>query len=326
MSAVATPLSIHLAGASLAAKDVLSVCDLTAEEIVGVLELAAEIKADPTIGLGALSGKHVVMLFEKPSLRTRMSFEVGLSKLGAHAMYFDHQASRIGERESIKDYAKNLERWVDGLIARVYDHATLAGLGEHAAVPVLNALSDLEHPCQALADFQTLGEALGGLGGAKLAYVGDGANVCHSLMLMAASLGVDMTVVTPKGFEPKFGVIQRAGLLAAATGASLTVSHSLDAIAGHHAVYTDAWLSMGQGHQQAIRDGVFNHLQVDEDLMEVASSGLEAPAHFMHCLPAHRGEEVVDEVIDSASSLVYEQAENRMHAQMALLLKLYGAG
>ena len=189
-------------------------------------------------------------------------------------------------------------------------------------MPVINALSDVEHPCQALADLLTLKERVGSLKGAKLAYVGDGNNVCHSLMLAAAACGVDMTVVTPRGFEPKFHVIQRALRMAELSGTKLSVGHEVSAVKGHHAVYTDCWVSMGQDHQEAVRDGVFAHLQVDADLMQLASEGMTAPAAFMHCLPAHRGEEVTDDVMDSNDSLVYDQAENRMHAQNALLLAL----
>jgi ornithine carbamoyltransferase len=267
------------------------------------------------------------MLFEKPSLRTRMSFEIGLTKLGAHVIYFDHSKQKIGQRESVKDYAKNLERWTDGIIARVFSHGVLEEMSAHAQVPVVNALSDLEHPCQALADFQTLAEAFGGvdaLAGRKLAWMGDGNNVCHSLMLGAAKLGMDFTAVTPKGFEPKFAVVRKALDAAARTGATIRLTKDPAEVRSHDAVYTDTWVSMGQEHQGGIRGEAFAGFQVDAELMEAASAGLERPSLFMHCLPAHRGEEVTDEVIDSASSLVYEQAENRMWAQMGLFLELMG--
>ncbi len=302
----------------------LAIDDLTGAQILEVLDLADAVKADPKAFAGALAGLSITMLFEKPSLRTRMSFEIGLTKLGAHVVYLDHSKSKLGEREAVKDYAKNLERWTDAIVARVFKNTVLQELSENAAIPVVNALCDVEHPCQALADVLTLREAYGSLDGLKVAYVGDGNNVCHSLMLACAKLGVDFTAVTPKGFEPQFGVVKAATAAAQATGASITISRSIDDVKGHHAVYTDTWVSMGQEHQSGLRGGEFTHLQVDDEVMAIASEGLSQPAVFMHCLPAHRGEEVTDDVIDSAQSLVYEQAENRMWAQNALMLKVFG--
>lgn len=306
----------------LKSKGFLGVDDVSASELQLLLDTAEKVKQDPSWWAGALQGKSAVMLFEKPSLRTRITFEVGLAKLGAHVCYFDHKDKRIGERESIKDYGRNLERWVDLVIARVFEHKTLTGIAEHCDAPVINALSELEHPCQMLADFLTLKETFGTLKGLKIAYLGDGNNVCHSLVLAAAKLGVDMTIVTPKGFEPQFSVLGTALKSAEQTGAKILVTHDVQQIAGHHAVYTDTWLSMGQDHQNAIREGRFGHLQVDEELMALASQGLGTASKFMHCLPAHRGEEVTDEVIDSGESVVYDQAENRLHAQVALMLHL----
>ncbi|GJM18630.1 MAG: ornithine carbamoyltransferase [Phycisphaeraceae bacterium] len=306
----------------------LAIDDLTGDQIREILTLAASVKTDGCVlggaYAGALAGLSVTMLFEKPSLRTRMSFDIGLTKLGAHVVYLDHASARLGAREAVKDYAKNLERWTDAIVARVFKHAVLEELSAHAAIPVVNALSDLEHPCQTLADLQTLIERYGSLDGLKVAYVGDGNNVCHSLMLACAKLGVSFTAVTPKGFEPRFGVVKSATAAAHETGATITISRSIDDIKGHHAVYTDTWVSMGQEHQTGLRGGEFTHLQVDADIMAIASEGLEEPAAFMHCLPAHRGEEVTDDVIDSAQSLVYEQADNRMWAQNALMLKVFG--
>ncbi|MEM1331439.1 MAG: ornithine carbamoyltransferase [Planctomycetota bacterium] len=305
-------------------QDLLGMTDLMPEQVAEVLDLAAEHKKDRSQFTGSLAGKSVVMLFEKPSLRTRLSFEIGLGQLGAQVVFYDLGGKKLGERESVKDYAKNIERWSDLVVARVFSNAVISEFAEHSSAPVVNALCDLEHPCQALADLLTLREAFGTLKGLKVAYVGDGNNVCHSLMLAAALTGVHLTVVTPRGFQPSYAVISDAMKRAERTGATVRVSEDMSAIRGHAAVYTDAWLSMGQTHQQAIRDGVFEHLRVDEDVMALASEGLDTPARFMHCLPAHRGEEVVDAVIDGPGSLVYEQAENRLHAQVGLVLKLLG--
>lgn len=305
--------------------DLLTIAQLSPEGLRSLIELGAVVKAQGRSGYaGALSGLSVTMLFEKPSLRTRMSFEIGLTRLGAHVVYFDHGKQRIGERESVKDYAKNLERWTDAVVARVFEHGVLEKIAEHASIPVVNALSDLEHPCQVLADVLTLKEVFGSFEGLRLAWVGDGNNVCHSLMLACAKLGIGFTAVTPKGYEPQFGVVREALAAAEASGAVVTLSHSLSKIEGHHAVYTDTWVSMGKEHQVDKGRAPFQGFGIDEKMMALASRGLAAPSIFMHCLPAHRGEEVTDEVIDSAQSVVYEQAENRLHAQNALFLRLFG--
>lgn len=305
-------------------KDLLTISGLSTGLVETIFETAAAWKAEPDAYKGVLAGKSVVMLFEKPSLRTRVTFEIGLTKLGAHVVFLDHAQQRLGERESVKDYAKNLERWTDAIVARVFSHDVLVELASNARIPVVNALSDLEHPCQALADLFTLHERLGTLQGRKIAYVGDGNNVCHSLLLCSAMLGVDMTVVTPKGFEPKYHVVRQATRLAEQSGATIRLAGTLEAIKGHDAVYTDTWVSMGQDHQQGIRKDSFTRFQIDEGVMEMAGTGVDGGAVFMHCLPAHRGEEVVDAVIDSDASLVYEQAENRMHVQNALMMLLLG--
>ena len=302
----------------LAGRDLLSISQLTTPEVEAVFATAGAMKSDLAPYAGSLADRTIIALFEKPSLRTRVTFETGPTKLGAHVMYFDHSRQRIGERESAKDYAKNLERWVDCIVARVFEHRILREMAEHARVPVVNALCDLEHPCQALADLFTLREHLGTLKDARLAYMGDGNNVCHSLMLLCAKLGVDFTAITPKGFEPQFSVVRDALADARLTGSTITLSHSPDAAAGHQALYTDCWVSMGQDHQKAIRDGVFDQYQVNEELMEKIAPKGEWPL-FMHCLPAHRGEEVTDDVIDSPRSIVFDQAENRMWVQNALL-------
>ncbi|RMH10932.1 MAG: ornithine carbamoyltransferase [Planctomycetota bacterium] len=300
----------------------VSVCDLTPGRIETLFETARAHKAEPSAYAGVLSGKSIVMLFEKPSLRTRVTFEIGLARLGAHVLFLDHTAQRLGERESVKDYARNLERWADAVVARVFKHSVLLEMADHSSIPVVNALSDLEHPCQALGDLFTLQERLGSLANKRIAFVGDGNNVCHSLMLCAAMLGVDVTVISPKGFEPQYAVVREALRLAERSGATIRISNTLETIAGHDAVYTDTWVSMGQAHQVGLRQDSFVRFQIDEEVMQRAGEGIEGGAVFMHCLPAHRGEEVVDEVIDAEYSLVYDQAENRLHVQNALMMML----
>lgn len=279
-----------------------------------------------------LTGTTSVLLFEKASLRTKMSFETGIGFLGGRALFMDHANQKLGEREAVKDYAKNLERWVDCIIARVYSQEVLYELAEHARVPVINALSDRFHPCQALADLFTLSELAQQrnipLSQLRLAYVGDGNNVCHSLMHASTMLGVSTTVISPKGYEPAADVIEECEALCKSSGATLTISNDLAAAERHHAIYTDVWVSMGQADTAAKRRKVFAPYQVNAALMTRAAKGLPPASiphgpHFMHCLPAQRGVEVTDEVIDSPGSLVYEQAENRMHAQNALLAALF---
>ncbi|MBX3364166.1 MAG: ornithine carbamoyltransferase [Phycisphaeraceae bacterium] len=307
---------------NLLGRDMLSLADWKRHEIAAILDTACAIKADPASAASALAGRGAVLLFEKASLRTRVSFEIGIAKCGGHAMYFDHAENRIGQRESIKDYARNLERWVEVIIARTYLHDTVTELAEYAAIPVINALTDLDHPCQALADLLTLREQFGDLSGARPAFIGDGNNVCHALMLGCAVMGVPLTVITPRGFEPRYGVVQQAHALAAEHGTALTLSNDIGAIAGCNAVYTDTWVSMGQADEAGKRLAVFQPYQVNPALMAIAEPG----AIFMHCLPAKRGVEVTDAVIDAQTSVVYDQAENRMHAQNALLIHILSGG
>jgi ornithine carbamoyltransferase len=248
---------------------------------------------------------------------------VGMTSLGGFAVYLEHAKPRLGEREAIKDIARNLERWVDGIVARTFAHEAVVELAQFASIPVINALTDLFHPCQALADFFTLKNKFGDLEGLKLAFVGDGNNVCHSLMITAAKLGVSMRVATPPGYEPKAAILAEAKALAAESGAtSELVHHPLQAVAGAQAVYTDVWASMGQEYAMHLRAQVFAPYRVTRELMATAASD----AVFMHCLPAHRGQEVTDEVIDCPRSVVYEQAENRLHVQKALLILLLQNG
>ena len=305
---------------SLHATDLLSVAELSREEIELLLSTASLLKREGHMLRGSLAGRSMVMLFEKPSLRTRMTFEIGFGKLGGQAVYADQQSCRIGERESIRDFAKNLERWTDVIVARTFSHQTIEELAEHANIPVINALSDRFHPCQALADVLTIAEHFPHRpwSDLSLAYVGDGNNVCHSLILASAILGMNVTVVTPKGYEPDGAVLTQAGNLAAASGATLALRHDLQAVADHHIVYTDTWVSMGDEQQASQRLKTFAPFQVNQQLMAAAAPD----AIFMHCLPAHRDQEVATEVIDGPQSVVFDQAENRMHAQNALLVHL----
>jgi ornithine carbamoyltransferase len=303
---------------NLSSKDLLTVAELSAVEVGAVYRTAAAFKGSPADFARALAGKSVVMLFEKPSLRTRVSFEIGIAKLGGHALYYDHSKERIGERESIYDYAKNLERWCDAIVVRTYSHEALEQLAGFSRVPVVNALSDDFHPCQALADLFTLQERCGKLAGKRLAYVGDGNNVCSSLILLASALGVHVTVIAPEGYAPPTEILDLVRTRAEASGASLTLTADPMRVRGHDAVYTDAWTSMGWEAEAQKRRKIFAGYRVDSDMMACAGPG----ALFMHCLPAHRGEEVTDEVMDSPRSIVFDQAENRMHVQNGLLIHL----
>ena len=305
----------------LSVKDLVAASTLTAGDLALLLDTAAQCKARPELYADVLRGRSVVLLFEKPSLRTRLTFEVGVHRLGGQAIYYDHSAERIGQRESIKDYARNLERWVHGIVCRTYSQRTIELLAEHAAVPVINALSDAHHPCQALADVLTLIERFGSVQGLPIAYIGDGNNVCVSLAQVACRLGARVTIITPKGFEPDADQLVIARRFAGECGGSLRLSTSPSDVAGCRAIYTDTWVSMHQKDEADGREGVFEPFRVDAALMARAAPDCV----FMHCLPAHRGEEVTDEVIDSPASLVYEQAENRLHAQNALLIHTVGA-
>lgn len=301
-------------------KDYLSVTQLTPMALQSLLELAGKIKKSPADFSRSLAGKSVVLLFEKPSLRTRVSFEVGVTRLGGHAFFYDHSKERIGMRESLKDYAKNLERFVHAVVARVFEQSVLEGMAEHARIPIINALSNEEHPCQGLADVFTLYERFGKVAGLKVAYVGDGNNVATSLAQGIVLLGGHFVMIAPRNYGLSKETLERLRELAAVGGGSITISTERDAVSGVDAIYTDAWVSMhhtdAEKRQRALRP-----FQVNAQLMEKAAKH----AVFMHCLPAERGHEVTDEVIDSAQSVVYDQAENRLHAQNAMLVKLLGA-
>ncbi|MDR7549095.1 MAG: ornithine carbamoyltransferase, partial [Armatimonadota bacterium] len=303
---------------TLRGRDYLSVDDLTPEEFAGLIEFARHLKARSAAGdrPPLLAGKTLAMVFEKPSLRTRVSFEVGMFQLGGMAIYLGPQDIQLGVRESVADAARNLERMADGIMARTFAHATVTGLAQAARCPVVNGLSDLEHPCQALGDLVTVAERFPRLQDVRIAWVGDGNNVCHSLLLGAAKLGMTMTVATPPGYAPAEAIVQRARAIAAATGATITlVTDPVKGVEGANVVYTDVWASMGQEAQREERARVFRPYQVNAMLLARA----RPTAVVMHCLPAHRGEEITDDVLDGPQSIVYDQAENRLHAQKALL-------
>ncbi len=302
----------------VSAQDLVRDLDLTDDEVQYLLGLAARVKRTPGKFARALGGKYISLLFEKPSLRTRLTFELAIKQLGGDAVMFD---GPVGAREPLKDVARNLERWVQGIVARTFLQSTVEELAHWSSAPVINALTDLYHPCQALADVFTLQERFGGLRGLKLAFVGDGNNVAHSLMLTAVRLGMDFAIATPTGYEPNAEIVSQAEGLAAISGARLKVtSDPAEAADNAHAVYTDVWTSMGQEKESAKRRKQFAAHQVNQDLMALARSN----AVFMHCLPAKRGEEVTDDVMESTRSIVFDQAENRLHAQKALLLMMLG--
>ena len=301
--------------------DLISTRDLGPQGVEAVLHLAELMKSRPSVFRRSLAGKQMVMFFEKPSLRTRLTFEAGMSSLGGTTMFVDQSQGRLDAREKLSDIAHNLERWVDVIVLRTFAQETIEGMAQYASVPVINALSDLEHPCQALADYFTLQEHFGNLRNIALAYVGDGNNVAHSLLLTCACLGSSIRIATPKGYEPNAKIVAEAKKIAKQTGARIelfTDPHA--AVAGVEAVYTDAWASMGQEHEAEQRAGIFASYQVNRELMAEAVP----QAVFMHCLPAHRGEEVTDEVMDSDNSIIFEQAENRLHVQKSILYLLLG--
>jgi len=303
--------------------DLVSTRDLGPAGVEAVLNLAGIMKARPADFRKALAGKQMVMFFEKPSLRTRLTFEAGMVSMGGTAMFVDQTKERLDAREKLSDVAHNLERWVDLIVLRTFSQETIEGMAQHAGVPVINALSDLEHPCQALADYLTLLERFGDLKNRCLAYVGDGNNVAHSLLLTCACLGSSIRIATPRDYAPDPQIVADAQEIAEETGAEihlLTDPH--EAVAGADAVYTDAWVSMGQEREEQERAKIFPPYQVNAELMAEAAPD----AVFMHCLPAHRGLEVTDEVMDSEQSLIFEQAENRLHVQKAILYLLLGSG
>jgi ornithine carbamoyltransferase len=317
----AAPISVASPPVQAPARDLLTGSEWNAAQVRELYHLASDIKARPERYRGALSGRFLALIFEKPSLRTRVTFEVGISSMGGAAVFLDHAQSRLGERESVPDVAKNLDRWVHAIVARVFEQRVLDDLAGNAAIPVINALSDRFHPCQALADFFTLEEHFGSLRGLKFAYIGDGNNVCHSLLTIGARVGAHVRVATPAGYEPDSAIVAEARRSARETRSKIEILRSPeDAVAGAQAVYTDVWTSMGQETEAAARATIFAPYQVNESLFAQADSR----AVFMHCLPAHRGSEVTEGVLDSPQSIVFDQAENRLHVQKAILLTLLG--
>ena len=308
---LATPLLLQ--------NDLLTGAEWSPAHVQELLRLTADIKARPSRYATALRGKFLALIFEKPSLRTRVTFEVGIQSMGGSAVFLDHTQARLGERESIADVARNLERWVQGIVARVYEQRVLEEMAASAQIPVINALSDRFHPCQALADYFTLEEKFGSLRGFKLAYVGDGNNVCHSLILLGARLGVHLRIATPPDYEPATDVLADAKRAARETRAKIELVHDpKEAVADAQAVYTDAWTSMGFEAEAAVREKAFASFQINRELMALAAPG----AVFMHCLPAHRGHEVAADLLDSTQSIVLDQSENRMYSQKAILQAL----
>jgi ornithine carbamoyltransferase len=309
------------AAARMHGEDLCSISDLSSAEVRAVLKLGHEVKRNPHQYRHALDAKQMVMMFEKASLRTRLSFEAGINTLGGNAIFVDQTNSPLGEREAIADVARNVERWVDVMVLRTYAHDTITEMAANAKVPVINALSDFEHPCQALADFMTLEEHFGTAAGLNFTYVGDGNNVCHSLMLTGAQMGANVTVATPRGYSPDIEIVTKAREIAEANGCEVRLLQDPHAAAeGADAIYTDVCVSMGMEHESTKRAPIFRPFQVNETLMAKAKEN----AVFMHCLPARRNAEVTDAVLDGPQSIVFDQAENRMHTQKALLLLLLG--
>jgi ornithine carbamoyltransferase len=300
-------------------KNLLSVADLSRERIFKLFALAADLKQRWKSGRRGtpLAGRSMALIFEKQSLRTRVTFEVGIVQLGGRAVYLSGHEIGLGTRESVPDVARNLSRWVDGIAARVYSHATVEALARHATVPVINGLSDFEHPCQALADYFTLWERGIDLASTRLAWIGDGNNVCHSVLLAGGLVGTSMVVACPPGYEPNAGVQATVRKL----GGRLELTHDArEAATGADVLYTDVWVSMGQEAERVQRTEAFNRYQLNDTLVGFAKPSVL----LMHCLPAHRGEEITDPVLDGPRSIVLEQSENRLHAQKAVIFELLG--
>jgi ornithine carbamoyltransferase len=304
-------------------KDFVSLRDFSPSEVRHLLDLACRLKAKPEAYSHALERKSLAMIFEKPSLRTRVTFDVGIEELGGHPIYLSPAEISLGKRESVYDIAKNLERMVQGIMIRTFSHEIVEQMAEHARVPVINGLTDFSHPCQAMADYLTMLEVKGRIAGLKVAYVGDGNNVAHSLMFAGAQLGAHVWIATPPGFEPSLDATSWARLCCGETGACVTLTHDVElAVSNADVVYTDVWASMGQEAEAKKRAETFRGYQVNAGVLACAKND----AIFLHCLPAHRGDEVTDEVIDSPQSFVFQQAENRLHAQKAIMLALMAEG
>jgi ornithine carbamoyltransferase len=298
-------------------RDLISIQDLTPREIGDIFALTDRLKSNPEKFARTLAGKTLALLFQKPSNRTRVSFEVGMYQLGGNAIYLSPEEINLGVREPVRDVARTLSRYVDGIVLRTFGHDNVLELAEYCDKPVINGLSDFSHPCQALADLYTVREKFGSLARRSLAYIGDGNNVCTSLIFACAKTGLELRIASPRGYEPSPGLIRRA--IAGNKAARITVSNDpAQAARNADVLYTDVWASMGQEHQARARRNVFKKFRLDKELLKKAKKS----ALVMHCLPAHRGDEITDEVIDSAQSVVFDQAENRMHVQKAVLIRL----
>ena len=299
--------------------DFLSIRDFSPSEIQYLLILGRQVKADPSAYARALHGETLAMIFEKPSLRTRVTFDVGMQQLGGLSIYLSPAEINLGKRESVYDVAKNLERMVHGIMIRTFDHDIAVQMARYAKIPVINGLTDYSHPCQAMADYLTIWEAKGNLEGLKVSYIGDGDNVARSLVFAGAQLGAHVWLATPPGYELDAESVQWACERGSETGGTCTVTNDPEeAAAGADVIYTDVWASMGKEAEAETRRHVFHSYQVDATLFRRARHD----AIFLHCLPAHRGEEVTNDVIDSPRSLVFQQAENRLHSQKAIMLEL----
>jgi ornithine carbamoyltransferase len=300
-------------------RDFLSTLDFSRDEILESLRVASEMKKNPRSFAEALKGKSLAMIFEKPSLRTRVTFDVGIHQLGGFSVYLSPAEINLGKRESIHDVAKNLERMVNGIMIRTFAHQIVLDMARHASVPIINGLTDYLHPCQAMADYLTILEVKKSFKDLKLCYVGDGNNVAHSLLLAGARLGVSVTVACPETHKPDAKAVRLARQDAGESGAKISITHdAFEGVQGADVVYTDVWASMGQEDEAEARKKIFKPFQVNAQLMATA----KPDALFMHCLPAHRGDEVTDDVIDGPNSVVFQEAENRLHAQKAIMLKL----
>lgn len=300
-------------------KDLLSIQDLGSQEIFEIINLAEDIKANPAKYQDALKGKSIGLIFQKPSNRTRVSFEIGMFQMGGHSIYLGSSELGMGGRESVKDVACVLSRYLNGIVARTYKHEVIEELARYSSIPIINGLSDIEHPCQALGDIFTIEEKFGTLERITISYIGDGNNVLNSLMCLASKLGINMKVATPKNYAPDKEVVKTARSFAAKSGSNLDISNDpRRAAKDADVLYTDVWVSMGQEKEAAKRIREFKSFQLNDKLVKLAKK-----THaVMHCLPAHRGQEISDSVMDSRHSIVYDQAENRMHVQKAILLKL----
>ena len=298
-------------------ENLLTGMEMTQQQALDLIALGKDLKANPSKYAQALAGKSVVTLFEKQSLRTRVTFDIGVNKLGGHAVYLDQTNGAMGSREDVKDFAANISRWADCIVARVFDHKTLVEMQQYATVPVINSLCDLYHPCQGMADFLTIAQNYDDLTKVKLAYIGDGNNVTHSLFIAGAILGATVTAVCPLGHSPDAQIMKKAEEIAQKTGATITVTNNIDDIKGYDVVYGDTWLSMGDDTPLEQIKAKFMPFQINQALLD--NTGIK---HILHCQPAHRGLDITSDVMDGPASLIFDQAENRMHIQNAIMLTL----